>query len=197
MNVGLVLPLCSVCTHTLQPRGVRAVPCPAEEAVQGCCGTNLCPAVPAAATASLGQGRDGQNPAASSPDRNLLVLSFTPAHKVIPQGPLAEERLEEQRFELQRGSTACREKVSSKAELRAKAAMGTAKGCAGWGQRDRLVRSSGQSSMALARPRPCPRTLTRPCLQRCPPSPRGTAPAGCESTHRQCPTTRAGPAQPS
>lgn len=46
--------------------------------------------------ASLEQCRDGENSAASSPDRNLLVLSFTPAHNVIPQRPLAEERLEEQ-----------------------------------------------------------------------------------------------------
>lgn len=46
--------------------------------------------------ASLEQSRDGEDSAASSPDRNLLVLSFTPAHNVIPQRPLAEERLEEQ-----------------------------------------------------------------------------------------------------
>lgn len=94
-NVGLLLPLCCLqcALHSLQPAGSgmrRALAC------CGGWGTKLCPDTPELPPASLGPSRDGETCAASRPDHNLLVLSFTAAHNVTPQRPLEEGRLEEQ-----------------------------------------------------------------------------------------------------
>lgn len=68
------------------------------------------------------------------PDRNMLLLCFTPAYNVIPQRVL--KRLKEQGLHF-RGFPRHTGKILRKAQLRANLAVGTAEGCVCLGKMDR------------------------------------------------------------
>lgn len=83
----------------------------------------------------LEQSGDGENSTTSSPDRNTVILSLTPAYDVIPQRMLAKERLKEQGLNFRGFPQHQEKKVKHSLELIQ--LFGTAKGCAGSGKRDR------------------------------------------------------------
>lgn len=184
--MGSLLPLGSLqCpTHTPGSPGLWDVPCPAG----GCCagwGTDLCPE-----PASLEPSRDGETSAASCPDRNLLVLSFIPAHNVIPQRPLAEERFEEQGLNFRGFAQLAGKKFQVEQSSEHRQPFGTAKGCAGSGHRDRLSESCRPCPSSIARHSPGTAALS-PLLCMAP------APAaGCSSTHCKGSLPHTGLAQP-
>lgn len=69
------------------------------------------------------------------PDRNMLLLCFTPAYNAIPQRVL--KRLKEQGLHFRGFPRHTVNKISRKAQLRANLAVGTAEGGVCLGKMDR------------------------------------------------------------
>lgn len=136
--MGFLLPLgCLQCLqpHSLQAHGLW-------DGMLWRPGTKPCPDAPGTATGLAGAKQGWINPAASSPDCNLLLPSFTPARSGTPQRPLAEERLEEQGWNLRGFPQLAGEKSQAKQSSEHRQPFGTAKGCVAQDRGTRLVTGS-------------------------------------------------------